>query len=376
MDNKHPGPLANVEEPSVTREPNTDPESSWPEPGPNWKQAFKTWGAAWETHIYVFAVCFFVVFAYALYYVVVNIKDGLQNKYLSVSLNFMMVVCGLSRLLVLTIDPYHQGTAVKALPTELTRILWSLAAPSLTSADCLCILSLLETYQIPIGAKVFQKPSTIFPIIGAHFGFVFISDLVVSAHVKAKGMLLFCQVLFIIWCGFLGIGYLIIGYKLDKLIFIHPGSLNECKEIQQEGRWYIYVIYASGILNIISSCIYIYSAAGVFGVYSDATYVDSWSWWSLQTALRVTELVAAVLIFTVSAKRTLPQAHESELPTGEKRSSFQAHLVSQDGIALEMVGNEGTVENKSLRHKESMITTLGKKVKEARNADSIPVGYS
>ena len=400
-EDKSPGMLAPAEEePPGTQEPEPESESEpedWPEPGPRWDKAYDTWGVAWEFHIYAFAVCFFLVFAYALYYVVVNVSDGLGKKYLSVSLNAMMVICGFSRAFVLVVDPYHQGTAVDT-PIKLMRILWSLTDPCLTAADSLVILSLLETYKLSIAPQRFQKPSAIIAIIGVHFGFVFTADLVVSEFVEAKGMLLFCQVFFITWCSILGICYFLIGYKLDQLIF-KSGVENE---VSQEGRWYIYLIHASGISNIITSAVYIYSVAGVFGVYSDVTYVDAWPWWSLQSALRITELVAAVLVFTVSAKRAQPVAHGQEKPTAppkkRKMSMFsgmrsirdetyleknQESQISTDKQGLQMsasgvqclVGEitdsmEDVVANNDneLERKDSMFTALGEKAQTARNA--------
>ena len=396
---KSPGMLAPAEEePAGEREPETEPESEsepedWPEPGPEWDKAYDIWGAAWEFHIYTFAVCFFLVFAYALYYVVVNVADGLRKKYLSVSLNAMMTVCGFSRAFVLTIDPYHQGTAVDT-PIKLMRILWSLTDPCLTAADSLVILSLLETYKLSIAPQRLQKFSTIMVVICMHFGFVFTADLVVSEFVEAKGMLLFCQVFFITWCAILGIFYFLIGYKLDQLIF-KSGIDNE---VSQEGRWYIYLIYASGVSNIITSAVYVYSAAGVFGVYSDVTYVDPWPWWSLQSALRITELLAAVLVFTVSAKRAQPEAQAQEETTAKpkkrKMSMFsglrsikdktylengQDLQISDSGVqclVTEMTGSleglEDVVTKNELERKDSMFTALREKAQNARNVTIVP----
>ena len=397
-------PAPAEEEPAGTQEPETEPESEsepedWPEPGPEWEKAYDTWGVAWDFHIYTFAVCFFLVFAYALYYVVMNIADGLREKYLSISLNLMMVICGFSRAFVLAVDPYHQGTAVD-MPIKLMRILWSLTDPCLTAADSLVILSLLETYKLSIGSHRMRRPTTIIPVICVHFGFVFTSDLVVSEFVEAKAMLLFCQVFFIAWCGVLGIFYFLIGYKLDQLIF-KSGIDNG---VSQEGRWYIYLIHASGISNVITSGVYIYSAAGVFGVYSDVTYVDAWPWWSLQSTLRITELIAAVLVFTVSPKRAQPairgQPKTTTHPRKRKMSTFSGMRSTRDRTYLEnrqdsrnqdLSANiqdlqmtesgvqciisripdstEDVVSNSenNLERKDSMFTALGEKAQMARN---------
>ena len=343
-------------------EPENDGEWSeaedWPEPGPRWNEVYEEWGLAWEIHIYGFSACFFLVFLYASYFVVVNLADGLRKKYLSFSLNITMVICGFTRSFVLALDPYHQGTKLANAPIVLIRILWSLTDPCLTSADSLVILSLLETYRLSIAPQRFQKMSTVFPIIMIHFVWIFVSDLVVSEFVEAKAMLVFCQVFFITWCAILGICYFVIGFKLDKMLF--RSSVQGNREItSDEGRWYIYLIHASGVSNIVTCAVYIYSAAGVFGVYSDVEFVDAWPWWSLQTALRVTELIAAVLVFTVSAKRAQPDAkgaqtaqsnaaEASGTPTqGKKRklsmfSALRSHAPIANDAAV-------TMENYQLR---------------------------
>lgn len=223
---------------------------------------------------------------------------------------------------------------------------------------------------------------------------VFTTDLVVSEFVEAKGMLLFCQVFFITWCAILGGLYFVTGYKLDQLIS-KSGIDNE---VSQEGRWYIYLIYASGVSNIITSAVFIYSAAGVFGVYSDVTYVDPWPWWSLQSALRITELIAAVLVFTVSAKRTQPEAQEhgetTAKPKKRKMSMFSGMRSIRDKTYLEngqdlqmsesgvqclvtemtdsLEGLADVVTKNELERKDSMFTALGEKVQTARDATFVP----
>lgn len=46
---------------------------------------------------------------------------------------------------------------------------------------------------------------------------------------------------------------------------------------------------------------YIYAAASrEFGIYSDQRHVDAWHWWSLQTVLRLEEIVACGLVLTIA----------------------------------------------------------------------------
>ena len=290
------GPEAEREIPSD--EPGSEPEASaedWPEPGPFWPKAYKEWGMAWEMHVYVFAVIFLGFAVYSSYFIGHGLYARLDQKYLGFSLNIVMLILGATRAFVLFTDPYLQGTMINNV--HVMRVIWSLASPCLTSADCLVILSLVETAKISLGPQRMQKFSIIIKIILLHFALVLITDFVVSAFVEAKAMLVFCQVFFILWGTVLGIGYFILGYKLDKKLFAN-------KEVKsKKDKFYIYLIYASGVNNFVLCIMFIYSSAGVFGVYSDVQFVGAWPWWAMQTCFRVSEVSSAILVFTVSAKR-------------------------------------------------------------------------
>lgn len=290
------GPEAESEIPSD--EPGSEPEASaedWPEPGPFWPKAYEEWGMAWEMHVYVFAVIFLGFAVCSSYFIGHGLYAGLDQKYLGFSLNIVMLILGATRAFVLFTDPYLQGTMINNV--HVMRVIWSLASPCLTSADCLVILSLVETAKISLGPQRMQKFSIIIKIILLHFALVLITDFVVSAFVEAKAMLVFCQVFFILWGTVLGIAYFILAHKLDKKLFAN-------KEVKsKKEKSYIYLIYASGVNNFVLCIMFIYSSAGVFGVYSDVQFVGAWPWWAMQTCFRVSEVSSAILVFTVSAKR-------------------------------------------------------------------------
>ena len=276
-------------------EPYTEPET-WPEPGPQWKKAFEQWKAAWHIHVYLFATSFLFIGFYAGYYVVLNIYDGLGGKYLSLCLNGMVLLFGITRAFVLFLDPYHQGGLIKAL--FVMRLLWSIGGPCLTASDSLIILALVETAQVSIAPPRFQKLRTISIVIGVHFVLVIVADTVVSLYMEAKVMILLCQIFFSLWGTVLGAGYANLAYKLDKKLFSH-------KQIKDKGdKIYIFLIYASAAANFFICGVMIYTMVGVFGVYADIEFVDAWHWYTLQTLFRSGEVITCVLIFTVSAKRS------------------------------------------------------------------------
>lgn len=290
-----------------------EPET-WSEPGPEWEKAFKLWKAAWPIHVYLFATAFLFIGIYAGYYVVLNIYDGLGRKYLSVCLNAMVLLFGMTRALVLFFDPYHQGNLIDAL--FFMRLLWSIGGPCLTASDSLIILALVETARVSVAPPMFQKLRTISIVIAIHFVLVVVADTLVSVYMEAKLMILLCQVFFSVWGITLGSGYVRLAYILDKKLFSHKIEKDKADKI------YVFLIYASGAANFFICGVMIYTMVSVFGVYTDITFVDAWHWLTLQTLFRSGEVATCVLIFTVSAKRTRIKAAVDEISEFDSRSQI------------------------------------------------------
>ncbi|XP_028395931.1 uncharacterized protein LOC114519944 [Dendronephthya gigantea] len=276
-------------------EPEPQPET-WPEPGPEWEKAYKLWKSAWPAHNYIFAIIFLLMAFYSGYYVVFNVKDGLRKKYLSISLNVMMFILSITRSFVLFFDPYHQGTLMKE--KLILHMMWSIGTPCLLASDSLCILALAESANVNLTHQRFQRLSNILVVISLHFVLVITTDIVVSAHMSAKVMILFCQVFSVIWGSFLGFWYIALAQKMNKVLFKAAG-----RRKTRGDRVYLLLIYLSSAANLFTCVLIIYSAAGVFGVYSEVEFVEAWPWFTLQTGMRTSEVLGALLVFTVSAKR-------------------------------------------------------------------------
>lgn len=329
-----PLPVSEAEAETPAAEPEATAEA-WPEPGPDWSRAFGEWGAAWEFHVYVFALIFLGFAVYAGYFIGHGLYVGLHQKYLGFCLNIVMFILGFTRAFSLFFDPYHQGNMIH--DVRAMRVLWSLASPCLTSADCLVILALVETAKINLAPPKMQKLNVILPIIILHFILVLTTDCVVSEYVEAKAMLVFCQAFFITWGSILGVGYFVLGYKLDQKLFGH-------KEVKaKKDVLYLRLIYSSGVNNFILSAMFIYSSAGVFGVYSDVKFIDAWSWWAMQTCFRVSEVLSGILVFTVSAKR-------KSLKRKTDREAKKEYEVEEDTLR-DNFREQGTFDAKKLAMK-------------------------
>lgn len=348
--------------PNTSSEPEAPEPEEWPEPAPYWENAFQEWRWGWDLHVYGFATLFLAMGVYAGYFFVLQIYHGLDKKYLSVSLNAVMLLLCFTRAFVLYFDPYHQGHMIEAV--LFMRIIWSIGSPCLTSADFLVLMSLVETSHMKLAPPKLQKLKYIALIIGGHFVIVMITDTVVSDFVEAKAMLLMCQMLFVAWGTTLAISYFVVGRQLDIKLFSH--KLVKDKKDKQ----YVYLIYASGGTNIFLCGLMLYSAFGVFGVYSGGKFVDKWHWFMFQTVSRILEGIACVLIFTVSAKRkrvkkTVEDMERKDQSTTEtlevsrnnRRQSMFSYLrdtyfnVNKDKIESEIVEeleeDEGTADREA-----------------------------
>jgi len=333
--------------------PMVEPEAtaeSWPEPGPDWSKAFGEWGAAWEFHVYFFALIFLGFAVYATYFIGQGLYVGLNQKYLGFCLNVVMLILGFTRALILFADPYHQGDIIE---NELVmRVLWSLGSPCLTSADCLVILALVETVKISLAPPKMQKLNFVLAIIMVHFTYVLVTDFVVSAHVEEKAMLVACQWFFIVWGAILGVGYFVLGYKIDQKLFGHK-EIKSKKEVL-----YIRLIFASGVNNFVLCAVFIF--ASVSHVYSHVKFVDAWTWWAVQTCSRVTEVSSGILIFTVSAKRK----------SLKRETNYTAKDESElDDASMSSTQQEtGSVESRRIQDRAlSMFSELHAKKKAAEN---------
>ena len=53
---------------------------------------------------------------------------------------------------------------------------------------------------------------------------------------------------------------------------------------------------------------YIYTASSEFGILSKQKYVGAWKWWTLQTIIRLEEIVACCLILTIAFRNPCMEA--------------------------------------------------------------------
>ncbi|OWF39638.1 hypothetical protein KP79_PYT13563 [Mizuhopecten yessoensis] len=282
-------------EPMSGSEPFAEPES-WPEPGPDWSSAYAVWGPAWPSHVFVFGLLFLFLSTTTIVFLIIIFYEskGVFRGKLTLSLLCMTLFFTFLRALSLLSDPY---STTGNIPWIASRLIWSFAHPAITSAFSLILLVLLDTTRMSIGPPRFQKLPAILSVTGFHFLLVGSSDIVVFYQPVAKVMLLLCQTLFILYGLLLTVGYLYVGVKIRRNCVAGQDG-DDSDTIQQ----LVSLSFVSSAASALIGVTQIYSAVSVFGIYSNAVYVDSWSWWSLQSLMRVEEIIPVFIILKLASR--------------------------------------------------------------------------
>ncbi|WAR12874.1 hypothetical protein MAR_027054 [Mya arenaria] len=289
-------------EPEVETEPEGeyDGEVGRAEAEPDWPLAFKQWGPAWQLHVYFFASIFMCIAILSLMSMTFYLRDRrrLRQGILTFTLQCLLFLFTLLRTLSLFINPY---LTVYANEETAFTFLWSLALPSLTAAFSVLLLVFLDTTKMTLGPPIFQKLPVLLGITAAHFLIVMMSEVVCYVTPgSCKPMLMFCQCLFVLYGLLLGAGYLYTAIVVHRKC--SSGALNSD---QDKIRRIIKISAAASITAFSVAITHVYSACSEFGIYSNVTYVDAWSWWTLQTLLRLEELSSACIILVIAFRNPL-----------------------------------------------------------------------
>ncbi|XP_077869232.1 uncharacterized protein LOC144360326, partial [Saccoglossus kowalevskii] len=186
---------------------------AWPEPGPEWSIAFDTWTWAWEMHVYGFSLMFGLISLISMLNLMCQDRKTIRKRVISICLTSLTILLGVTRTVSLIVNPYGSS---KSVPLEMSRVLWSIGFPALTSGLSTLLLVLLDSTKMTLGPPTFQQIHTLLPVIVSHFVLVISVDILVATYAQVEVLLLVCQVLYIVWAGLLSSGFYIMAYKLHR----------------------------------------------------------------------------------------------------------------------------------------------------------------
>ena len=278
------------------------------EPGPYWPAAKQLWGITWEFHWAGFGVLFSAL-AVRSFLVLAQVKtrQGFGRKPLFIAINSLLLTLGTTRALCLFLDPYSSRDHGFKSPYWLTKVLFGITFPCLTSSFCLIHLAFLEVAKIQIGSKRLQSVRFLGAVITTHFVLVLTAETTTAIKPKFAPLLIVCQSFFILWGILLSASFIYSGLKVinrastvqRQLETIEPGeTAAKTSGRRQKTRTskVAKVTFATSILGFVCCGLQIYSMFGVYGLYSKSANPSPWPWWIFQTCFRLVEFSMACTI--------------------------------------------------------------------------------
>ncbi|KAJ7365047.1 hypothetical protein OS493_007689 [Desmophyllum pertusum] len=308
----------------MSRSPSTNISHSQPttvpnaEPGPDWTVARQLWGVAWEMHWAGFGVLFCILAVHSfLVLAQAKKKQGFGRKPLAVAINSLLLTLGATRAVFLFLDPYESENNGFKSPDWLTKLLYGITFPCLTSSFCLIHLAFLEVAKIQIGSKKLQNVRFLGGVIAIHFMIVIIAETTTAVNAKFTPMLIVCQSFFILWGFLLSASFIYSGLK----VILRTGQVRKQLDTFEKGAAQresagkrrktstvkvAKITFATSILGFVCCGLQLYSLFGVYSLYSKTVKPSPWPWWAFQTSFRVVEFCMACTIAYSVKQRSEP----------------------------------------------------------------------
>lgn len=277
-----------------------------PEPGPDWPIARVAWGVTWELHWGGIGAAFALLAMHSLIAILMADKSKAFTRILLFyAVNTLLFVLGMSRALYLWIDPYESAEHGFKCELWVSKAIFGIAFPCLTSAFCLIHVGFLEVSKMDLGNKKLHSIPFVSFVIVLHFCIVLVSDITVAIEADMKALLIVCQSFFIVW-GFLNsIAFLYSGGR-----FLH-GAQQTRKILREMANDQVTrscnmskvakITLVTTVFGFLISGVQVYSMVGVYGMYSEIVNPAPWPWYIYQTGFRLVELImGCCLAYTVT----------------------------------------------------------------------------
>ena len=321
--------MATLAEPEPTTEPRAEFSKPGPEPEPEgeplpeWHIAKQTWGAAWEMHWIGMAVLFAIASIIALFFLRRIYKKKRKQQTMAkfaLTVTFIIALFTTSRFLYLVINPYESRECLfgeRKCPLFVSRFLFSIGMPSLSSAYFLLHLALLDVVKMKKLNNFTKLQNWWFlgGIVSFNHLLACTADLVVAYVTSAGLFLAICQGYFIIFSGCLVAAFVYSGVKIYrtnrdtktqvyKMSVRHPGDTTKQKLTSGGGnvKKVLRLTIATAVLGAIFLALQIYALAVVYvEAAANVKYPKPWPWLIYQFIYRFVELsLASCVLYNIS----------------------------------------------------------------------------
>ena len=289
--------VANLETLTTTQASSQQTSIPDAEPVPDWQEAKKLWGIAWNIH-WIGLGAMFSVLAIASVAALVRSgkRKGFGRKPFVITINSLLLVLAVTRALYLFVDPYESRQNGLKIPRWLAHLLYNIAFPCLTSAFGLIFLIFLRVAKLQLAPKRLQKAGFLIGIISLHFTIVLVAEIIgVIKPDTAIPAIIVCQVFFIIWGLLLSVSFIYAGLKVvhqSRIIKKHLRTQQKTNTSKVAK-----VTLVTSCLGLACSILQLYSLISVYGFYRDNEQPPSaWKWWAFHTSFRLVEMAMACTI--------------------------------------------------------------------------------
>lgn len=309
-------------------EPSVEPHGPAAEPIPEWSDATSVWSWGWDIHWLGFGCLYLLMALYAAWSVVAIARETKRRRrVLSIFINCLLFIFGLSRGLYLFINPYEspQCHVMSTCPILLSRLLFAVGLPCLTAAFSFIHLLFVKVIKLKVYPRKLQSWKFLLLIVTFHFMLAFFIESIVYIYADWKALSLVCQVFYIAFSIVLSTSFLYTGGKIIKHVhrsasrISHMGSRSigriplNTASAQRRIRPYtpnvsklVKITYITASLGFACCALQLYSIFGIYNMYRSAgiTRPKPIPWLVFQSIFRLVELAAAITMAYVSPKQT------------------------------------------------------------------------
>nr|XP_012545748.1 uncharacterized protein LOC101743883 isoform X3 [Bombyx mori] len=272
-----------------------------------------TWPFAWNVHIYFATVMFTILAVYSIFKIICYNKfTHLFTQYYFIILHLILVFVCLMRIFYMCYDPYNINNS---LPIFISEILLHIPEIFLSIAfACTILFLLVHSMNFKNNCCSFLlRPRVIIAGGGVHVLLCVMlhiletnSTIYKTQNSEKRILGLTCEIIFIIACLTLGLGYLYV-FKMLKTVLQKKSHtyINGFQNLYQA----IHINLATALLFILMATLQVY---GIFGINQVNMSKFNWLQWGYQFSLRLIEIsIVALISWVISLKVGVgPLQHE------------------------------------------------------------------
>jgi hypothetical protein len=272
-----------------------------PEPIPNWNGgATNTLGWLWPAHVYLFAVLFVLLTVVTFLALILKQKRN-QNRYVVKAIMLSaVIVLAASRSVMLLVDPYLSTGKTSSWWIFGCILVTGIGTTSLTaSLSILLYITTMSVWRTSTHRKL-NLGAVVWSITIANFVFFITSDVVSMLwEDEGKIMLVVCQITFAVWGILVSIGFTTLTFQLRKNARATFEQARFNVTIRNEEERLKKLCALLGILAATSAIFFVLRIAEAISGLTSEKFSDAWSWWSIQTILRILEITNAIVLLLV-----------------------------------------------------------------------------